>query len=432
MSVFKIITLGCKVNQCESAYLYERLLRDGWHKAEKNGSADLVIINTCIVTQKASHQSRQEIRRAIRENPGAKLVVTGCYAQVYPEELSKIEGIDIIAGNKAKEKIPELIKDLPLSSSRMVCVQRFHEKEPFDVLPASQFLGRSRAFLKIQDGCESFCSYCIIPYARGPYRSMGIKDVLVSMEHLMNKGYREVVLTGIHLGKYGIDIDTSLNALLKEIGKQKYPVRIRISSIEPNEVSEELLELIAQEDWICKHLHIPLQSGDNRILRNMRRRYTREDFYKLIIDIYKRIPFIAIGTDVMVGFPGETLMAHNNTMSLIKGLPVSYLHVFPYSDRPKSAAFYFKGKIPPSAIKERAKEMRELGKTKRMEFLKRCKGKTFTAIVESKKEDGSFKGLTDNYIKIISSCHKARKKEPIKIKIEGIKEDFALGSVVDA
>ncbi len=400
MAYFKIITLGCKVNQYESVYISEELIKRAWKPQIKDSHVDLVIINTCIVTQKASHQSRQEIRKALRENPNAKIVVTGCYSQVYPEELKEIKGVSLIIGNKYKTKIPELIEST-IHRKNYVITDNFSKKELFQYMPISRFDGKTRAFLKIQDGCESFCSYCIIPYARGPYRSLNINNVLTAIEHLIDKGYKEIVLTGIHLGKYGIDNNTSLESLLNEIGKNKYPVRIRLSSIEPNEISDGLIDMIASEDWICKHLHIPLQSGDNRILSRMKRRYTREDFCKLIMKIYNKIPFIGIGVDVMTGFPGENLTAHQNTMSLLIDLPISYLHVFPYSDRPKTSAFYFNNKLSPKIKKIRAKELREIGHQKRREFLKKCLGKMFWGLVEKDLKNGILKAVTDNYITVI-------------------------------
>lgn len=429
MPYFKIITLGCKVNQCESAYLEQELERARWKRAEKEGAVQLVIVNTCIVTQKASHQCRQEIRRAIRENPEAHVVVTGCYAQVYPEELSSIEGISLIVGNKGKEKIPELVQQLPFLNKR-VLIEEFSKKEQFVCMNASRFLNRSRAFLKIQDGCESFCSYCIVPYARGPYRSMKIKEVLLSIEQLLEKGYKEIVLTGIHLGKYGIDTGESLEELLREVDKQEYPLRIRLSSIEPNEISDLLIELVAEKEFLCKHFHIPLQSGDNRILKRMNRRYTREQFSEVIQKIKKRIPLAGIGTDVMVGFPGEDENAFRNTQILVKELPLSYVHVFPYSDRPKTSAFYFKEKLPPEVIKKRAKILRELGEQKREAFLKMCVNKVFSVVVESRTQDGLLRGITENYIKVLFPYTEERKGESLKVRIEEAKKGIALGKAV--
>ncbi len=432
MFYFKIITLGCKVNQCESAFLEQELQKSGWEKVkkvEKGRPADLVIINTCIVTQKASHQCRQEIRRAIRENPNAYVIVTGCYPQVYPEEIISIKGINLIIGNKGKEKIPELINRLSYSDTKLL-VETFSKIEPFICMRSDRFFNRSRAFLKIQDGCESFCSYCIVPYARGPYRSMKIKDVLYSIEQLSEKGYKEIVLTGIHLGKYGIDTGESLEDLLKEIGKQGYPVRIRLSSIEPNEVSDLLIELVAEQEFLCKHFHIPLQSGDNKILSRMNRKYTREQFSEIVRKIKEKIPLAGIGTDVMVGFPGEDEHAFKNTLSLVKGLPLSYIHVFPYSDRPKTAASHFKDKLSPEIIKKRAKLLREVGKKKREEFIELCNKKIFEVVVESKHQNRFFKGITDNYIKVIFPCSDEKKEQYLRVQIEGVKKGLALGRPV--
>jgi len=429
MPYFKIITLGCKVNQCESAFLEQEIEKAGWKKAEKGKPAHLVIVNTCIVTQKASHQSRQEIRRAIKENPEADVIVTGCYAQVYPEELTRIKGIKLIVGNKGKEKIPELVSRLSCLNNRLL-VEAFSKKEPFVCMKTEQFLNRSRAFLKIQDGCESFCSYCIVPYARGPYRSMKIKDVLYSIERLSEKGYREIVLTGIHLGKYGADTGESLEELLKEIGKQHYPVRIRLSSIEPNEISDLLIELVAEQEFLCKHFHVPLQSGDNRILKRMNRGYTREQFCEVINKIKEKIPLVGIGTDVMVGFPGEDEQAFKNTLSLVEELPLSYVHVFPYSDRPKTAAFYFKDKVAPETIKKRAKIVRELGEKKREEFLKLCKKKIFVVVIESRYQNGFLKGITENYIRVVFPCSEEKKGEYLKVRIEEIRKNLVLGKPV--
>ncbi len=426
MPKFKIVTLGCKVNQYESAFLSESLLKKGWERAEKD--ADLVIINTCIVTQKASHQSRQQIRKAIRENPKAKIVVTGCYAQVYPDELSKIKRINLIISNTEKTKILELIERISPSDSFIVH-RRFSKKEKFEQMKICRFEEKTRAFLKIQDGCEAFCTYCIVPYARGPYRSLKPEDVFSSIETFIENGYKEIVLTGIHLGRYGKDLDTDLVTLLKEIGKRNYPVRIRLSSIEPMEITEELLDLIATQDWLCKHLHIPLQSGDNRILKLMKRDYTRKDFYDLIMKIHDMMPFAGIGTDIMVGFPGEDRIAYENTVSLIKDLPISYLHVFPYSDRKGTAAFYFKEKVHPEIVKERARRIREIGRKKKEEFFKRCIGRSFLTLVEGKKEGGYLRGTTDNYIHVLIQSEKDVKNELVMVKLRKIQQDEMIGEI---
>ncbi|MBK5099909.1 MAG: tRNA (N(6)-L-threonylcarbamoyladenosine(37)-C(2))-methylthiotransferase MtaB, partial [Desulfobacteraceae bacterium] len=336
---FHIVTLGCKVNQYESAFLEAELLKAGWVKAGPGERADVAIVNTCIVTQRAAHQSRQAIGKVIRENPDGMVAATGCYAQVVPNELSKIQGIGLIAGNTIKGNLPELLVTAERRGPQAIVSRDFDSKMPFEFLPLRRFPGRSRAYVKIQDGCQSFCSYCIVPLARGPYRSLPPARVLSQIESFAKEGYKEIVLTGIHLGKYGVDLkeDMGLNRLLRAIGREGLPLRIRLSSLEPNEIDDDTIEMVASEGWLCQHFHIPLQSGDDRILRRMNRNYTARQFGKLVESIFSRSPLAAIGVDVMAGFPGEDTAAHENSWSLIKDLPVSYLHVFPFSPRTGTA-----------------------------------------------------------------------------------------------
>ena len=297
---FKIITLGCKVNQCESAYLREALIRTGWSPAEKGGPADANIVNTCIVTQRASYQSRQAIRKAIRENPSAITAATGCYAQAFPEELSGIEGLDLVAGNALKGHLHKVLQDCRKGVPTCLSGGDFSVSLSEEVLPLSE---RTRSFLKIQDGCDSFCSYCIVPYSRGPLRSLDPLKVIVLLRSLSEEGYKEVVLTGIHLGKYGVDLSpaTSLKELLTLIGRERLPLRIRLSSIEPKEVVPEVIRMAASEEWLCRHFHIPLQSGDNDTLKRMNRSYTSEEYARLVESIHSRIPLAAIGVDILAG-----------------------------------------------------------------------------------------------------------------------------------
>ena len=334
---FKIITLGCKVNQYESAGMRETLLNEGWLEACGHENAEITLVNTCIVTQRASTQSRQAVRRAIRENPAGKTAAVGCYAQVYPEELTKIEGLDLVIDNQSKGRLPGLLNGRQGRSTGQVS----------EFQPIKRFLDRTRAFLKIQDGCQSFCTYCIVPFARGPLRSLAPSRVIQSLRSLSEEGYKEVVLTGIHLGKYGADLKQgmSLNGLLKNIGKSDLPLRIRLSSIEPNEIGREIIDMVASEDRLCRHFHVPLQSGDDQILKRMNRPYGAREFRELLESIHERIPLAAVGVDVMVGFPGENEGAFNNTYELIRDLPVSYLHVFPFSPRKGTAAADFPDQI---------------------------------------------------------------------------------------
>jgi threonylcarbamoyladenosine tRNA methylthiotransferase MtaB len=431
---FRIITLGCKVNQYESVYVKEELTHAGWYQAADGERADAAIINTCIVTQRAAHQSRQEIRKAIRENPDGLVAAIGCYAQVYPEELLRIQGIRLIADNRAKGKLAEVILGMGNSEQRLVVLKDFESKTAFDFYLIGRYHGRNRAYLKIQDGCESFCSYCIVAFARGPYRSLAPEKVLSMIERLAREGHREIVLTGIHLGKYGVDLNgnTNLNNLLLAIGREGFPVRIRLSSIEPNEIDQDLIEMVASYKWLCRHFHIPLQSGDDRVLKKMNRHYTTKEFVKLIRSIHALIPIAAIGIDVMSGFPGEDPVAHQNTCSIIRDLPISYLHVFPFSPRKGTAAFDFDGRNDSGVIKKRAAELRTTGQDKKAEFYDSCLGKEFPVFAEgrcSEKED-MMKGTSDNYLPVLFSSSNDLKGRIVPVRIERIENDKVFGSPV--
>jgi threonylcarbamoyladenosine tRNA methylthiotransferase MtaB len=427
---FKIITLGCKVNQCESASLREALIRTGWVPAERGGSADLAIVNTCIVTQRASYQSRQAIRKAIRENPSALTAATGCYAQAFPEELSGIQGLDVIAGNALKNHLHEILRDRRKGEPTSLCQGNFNSSLSEEILPLSD---RTRSFLKIQDGCDSFCSYCIVPFSRGPLRSLDPLKVIGLLRSLSEEGYKEVVLTGIHLGKYGVDLSpaTSLKDLLTLVGKTRMPLRVRLSSIEPKEVAPELIQMMASEEWLCRHFHIPLQSGDDETLKRMNRNYTSEEFGRLIESIHSRIPLAALGTDILAGFPGEEDKAHRNTYDLVKDLPLSYFHVFPFSPRRGTAAWDFKERIDEREIKKRAEALRVLGQKKREAFYRSCLGKTFQVLAEGPGRAGTgvIKGLSDNYLPVQFPFPREIKNEMLHVRIERVEEMSIWGCV---
>lgn len=412
MKKFAIKTLGCKVNQCESEAIQNALVEsDQGFASCDDGMADVVIVNTCTVTRKAAMQSRQAVRQAIRANPGARIVVTGCHAQTAPAELAAIDGVDLIVGNRDKHRIhQQIFAEVPKHTggdTPAVCPD-IAGVDQFEVLPGIAHGGRTRPFLKIQDGCNSFCTYCIVPHARGRSRSLPIDQVLNQIGQLGRLGYREVVLTGIHIGCYGQDLTpaTGLYDLLCRIRAAGAIDRVRVSSIEPAELSDDIISLAASgEDGpgrLCPHFHIPLQSGDDRILKRMHRPYGRDYFKELVQNIIGRLPDAAIGVDTLIGFPGETDDAFENTYALIHSLPVAYLHVFPFSAREGTPAFSFKEQILTSVIKKRCKRMRRLGTDKRRAFYKRTIGKTAIVLVEETRDraDGRLKGLTDNYIPV--------------------------------
>jgi threonylcarbamoyladenosine tRNA methylthiotransferase MtaB len=429
---FRIITLGCKVNQYESAYLAEKLARAGLSRANPGEKAHLTIINTCVVTGSAASQSRQAIRKAVRENPDTFIAATGCYAQGFPEELSDIKGLYLIWGNTDKKELAEQLLEKNKIPENFLHVKTFDEETSFEHLPVTGFSDRTRAFLKIQDGCGSYCSYCIVPFTRGPLRSLSPSDVLDSVKKLAEKDFKEIVLTGIHLGKYGAGLEEgqNLKSLLRSIGRMAYPLRIRLSSLEPNEIDTELIEIMAAEEWLCNHFHIPLQSGDDNILNRMNRHYSTGDFSELLWRIHKRIPLAAIGVDIMSGFPGETRESHEESCSLIRELPVSYLHVFPFSPRVGTAAADFKDRVEPEKIKERTSELREIGQMKRQEFYRQCLGKAFQVLPEGhhKLQDGFLRGMTDNYIPVVFQSTHGRINQFTEISLLKVKDGYMLGS----
>jgi threonylcarbamoyladenosine tRNA methylthiotransferase MtaB len=403
---FRITTLGCKVNQYESDAIAEQLKNSGCVPAPSENQADLSIINTCTVTHKASMQSRQAIRQNIRSNPKARIVVTGCYAQTEPDEILKIDGVHTVIGHGDKHKIPEIVRSSPIENYRRPTLfqRNISSEHEFKQVPVTVFGDRTRPFLKIQDGCDTFCTYCIVPYARGRSRSMAPENVLENISHLRHAGYHEVVLTGVHLGAYGLDLSpkSNLAGLLSRINESSPTHRVRLSSIEPHELTEDILTLVAETDVFCDHFHIPLQSGDDFVLKKMHRPYTRSFFRDLIFKINSLIPDAAIGVDAMIGFPGETEKAFENTYSLIEKLPVTYLHVFPFSVRKGTPASKYPQQVDSRTIKTRCEKMRTLGNQKKQAFHKKFIGKKVEILIESKRDEstGSFKGITSNYIPV--------------------------------
>ena len=435
MPNFYITTLGCKVNQSETETIARRLEEAGWTFSQNGLPADLCIINTCTVTQKASMQSRQAIRQIVRKNPGAWVIVTGCYASTEPDAIKTIEGVHQVIGHSDKDKIPEMI---------LAAVRRW----PGDKKPASCETDgtisheckkeggrkiRTRPFLKIQDGCNAFCTYCIVPYARGRSKSLPPDEVIRRLEGLNRNGYREVVLTGIHIGCYGLDLTpaTRLSDLLVKIRDEAPVRRIRISSIEPRELTDDIIRLVGSSDIFCNHFHIPLQSGDDQILKRMHRPYDQNFFRQLVLKLNKTIPGIAIGVDVLVGFPGETEAAFDNTYALIKELPVTYLHVFPYSPRQGTPASGYPDQVPAPVVKKRCQRLRALGNIKRANFYMDHIGKCMEVLVEGKRDPstGWLKGITDNYIPLIFEGDDCLKEQFFRVRYDQVLPDRPIRAI---
>jgi threonylcarbamoyladenosine tRNA methylthiotransferase MtaB len=436
MPKFRITTLGCKVNQCESDVIVEQLNSCDWSLALENEPSEICIINTCTVTQKASMQSRQAVRQAIRRNPSARIVVTGCYAQTEPEAIEKILGVDDIIGNADKHLICEMIRrntNTALDQPLTICKDMQPEIDS-EFLPDGVADGRTRPFLKIQDGCNAFCTYCVVPYARGPSNSMPVENVLAGIQAFSNNGYREIVLTGIHLGHYGNDLipQTCLSELLNRIDQLNLIPRVRLSSIEPLELADAIINLVAGSNRFCRHFHIPLQSGDDGILQKMKRPYTAKDFRELVTKIHDQLPDAAIGVDTLIGFPGETEAAFENTYALVKQLPVSYLHVFPFSSRPGTVAAKYPNKISAEVVKDRCERMRLLGNSKRADFYAQFIGQKMNVLVETTRHrpTGLLKGLTSNYIPILMDAHDGYQNKLVAVRAQEVMGDALWGTIL--
>ena len=380
-------TLGCKTNQYETQLLREQFLENGFSEVDDVNEADLLIINTCTVTSNSDKKSERSIRSLIRKNPKARVIVTGCCVDNPYSRVKDIKDVDLFIPNKDKDKIISYIKDDYVNSIDTI----------------KNFSIRDRAFVKIQDGCNNFCSYCIIPYTRGKPVSRDLKKIEEEVRNLTKSGYKEIVLTGIHIGLYGYDLGTNLLELIDRLISIRDLARLRLSSIDPNEIDRSLIERMKDSDKICRYLHISIQSGDDRILKRMRRRYKAKFLYKLLDYLKKEIPEIGISSDFMVGFPGESDKNFKNTLSLVKRYDFVKTHIFTYSDREKTESYNFKNKLSEDIKRERAEILKEESLKSSMRFKKSFLTKTLNVLVESRKDKQSYLlgGYTDNYIRTL-------------------------------
>jgi len=411
-------TLGCKINQYETDLMRQDLASRGNTIVPFDTEADVYVVNTCTVTAKSDYQCRQVIRSAVRRGRDAKVVVTGCYAATRPEEIRKIPGVDLVIGNTDKAMIHDHIMKTASVPDQDVPITR-------NIMTKGLY-GRTRGFLKIQDGCNNRCSYCIVPLARGESRSADLGQLVNEFERVVQSGCPEIVLTGIHIGTYGADLENGpdLTGLLRILLSQRCGSRLRLSSIEPKEISEGIIELMGQ--GLCRHLHIPLQSGDDAILASMKRDYTAGFYRELLEQIAQRVPAVALGADIIVGYPGEGDAEFQNTMDLVEKSPLTHLHVFPYSPRPGTPAADMEAQVPEQVKKERSETLRSLGRKKNYYFRKKFQGSTLNVVVEDKIDaiTGLYTGLTDNYIRVyISGAKEAHIGKEILARITMVTED---------
>jgi threonylcarbamoyladenosine tRNA methylthiotransferase MtaB len=425
-------TLGCKLNFSETSSIRRQFEKAGYGVVDFSDVADIYVLNTCSVTEFADRKCRQAVRKVLRINPDAKVVVMGCYAQLKPQEIAEIPGVDLVLGAAEKFQIIEFIDTLDKAPSKgMVRAGSVEAVNIFE--SAFSFGDRTRSFLKVQDGCDYKCSFCTIPKARGKSRSAPVSEVVANARYLADQGCKEIVLTGVNIGDFGVGTaviegvrpkkDALFIDLIKELDLIEGIERYRISSIEPNLCSNEVIEFVAGSTRFVPHFHIPLQSGNDKILRMMRRRYKRNLYADRVKQIKSVMPHACIGVDVIVGFPGETDEDFQITFDFIRDLDISYMHVFTYSERPNTPAAEMPGKIPMEIRRMRNKKLRILSDKKRLQFYERHIGDQRPALLEHSKESGYFNGFTDNYIPVLLSASAGFDvNQIVQLRLEGVNE----------
>ncbi len=429
-----ITTLGCKINQYDSAVIHGRL-EEQHSIVSFDEAADCYIINTCTVTDRADWEARQLVRRAKRRNPSAKVLVTGCYAQVNPQEIAGVAGVDYVVGlNRIDDLLRFVESDRKLQSR--VAVSDVKRERGVVVLGTRALPGHTRAFLKIQEGCNYSCTYCIIPTARGLSRSVEPGKVMGQVRQLAEAGYKEIVLTGIHLGGYGQDLHPKIDlaALAEMIADSRLISRLRLSSLDPREVPDRLIELIASSDVICPHLHICAQAGDDEILKAMRRNYDTAYYRDLLMRVREGLPEAALGSDIIVGFPGESDRQFELSLENFASLPLTYFHVFPYSPRRGTEAAVRAAPIPGKIKKMRARRMRELGAQKKSAFHSCFAGRQVKVLVEDQRggRNGDWRGFSRNYLPVRLSSGGELSNREVTVEIAGFRDGWLTGIQCDS
>ncbi len=400
-----LYTLGCKTNQYESEAMASLFRHHGYDNVQFDQKADIYIINTCTVTHLGDRKSRQIIRRAVRKNPDAVIAVTGCYAQTSPGEVLEIPGVDLVIGTRDRDRIVQLVEEAGKSPVPVNAVKDIVSHRSFEEMPILDYENRTRAFVKIQEGCNNFCTYCIIPYARGPLRSRDPENILAEVRKLVDEGFGEIVLAGIHIGAYGTGLleKIDLADLVVRIALVPGLKRLRLGSVEPLDITPRLIRAIAEIRTVCRHLHIPLQSGDDLILSRMQRKYNAFEFSRMVSAVRGQIPEIAITTDVIVGFPGETEEEFGNTLEFVKDVGFCKTHVFKYSPRKGTPAAGYPDQVSAEAKDTRSKRLIALGRENQKRFAAKFIGESVEVLAEQlvDKEKDVWEGLTDNYIKVL-------------------------------
>ena len=433
-------SLGCKLNYAETVQIEKEFIRRGFEVVDPSTSADVFVINTCTVTQSADSDCRQIVRRVLRGSPEAYVVVTGCYAQGKPDEVARIDGVDLVLGAREKFHLFEYADGFSKTAENKdsseanyhgrVFVSPIEDVNEFGYADSAVEGARTRAFLKVQDGCDYNCSYCTIPKVRGISRSPSIEFLVEQIRKIAEAGFKEVVLSGVNVGDFGSKQSDSLLDLLKSLEQVAGIDRFRISSIEPNLLTEQIIRFVASSSKFCKHFHVPLQNGADEVLRRMRRRYNTGQYREVISLIKELMPDAGIGADVIVGFPGETNEVFEKGMSFIESLPLSYLHVFSYSERQGTASAEFGGNVDPRVKRKRSEVLRMISTRKRYEFNRRYVGKVMKVLVEDDVKDGKMYGFTSNYVRVEMEANPLHVNEISDVLITGVSDNTAIGQVI--
>lgn len=426
-------TLGCKVNQYETEAMLEMFKKDGYTQVDSEEFADVYVINTCTVTHMSDRKSRQYIRRMKKKNPDAIIAVVGCYSQVSPEEILEIEEVNLVMGTNERRQIVEEIKKLD-ASKKASTVDDIMKVRAFEEIEINQANGRTRAFMKIQDGCDRFCSYCIIPYARGgKVRSRDLESVVNEAKKLVANGYKEMVLTGIHVASYGKDVtDADINLLnvIKAINEIDGVERIRLSSVEPILMTDEFIDTVSKMTKVCPHYHLSLQSGCDETLNRMNRRYTTKEYKEIVNKLREKMPDVAITTDVIVGFPGETNDEFNKTYEFLSDIELSQMHIFKYSPRKGTPAATMENQIDPQMKQLRSDKLIALNKKNFSNFATKFIGEEFEVLFEQNIADNKYEGLTPNYIRVVVESNEDIHGQILKTKISDVKDEYVEGILV--
>lgn len=426
-------TLGCKVNQYETEAMLEMFKKDGYTQVDSEEFADVYVINTCTVTHMSDRKSRQYIRRMKKKNPEAIIAVVGCYSQVSPEEILEIEEVNLVMGTNERRQIVEEIKKLD-ASKKASTVDDIMKVRAFEEIEINQTNGRTRAFMKIQDGCDRFCSYCIIPYARGgKVRSRDLESVVNEANKLVDNGYTEIVLTGIHVASYGKDVtDAEINLLsvIKAINEIEGVKRIRLSSVEPLLMTDEFIDTVSKMPKVCPHFHLSLQSGCDETLKRMNRRYTTKEYKEIVNKLREKMPNVAITTDVIVGFPGETNDEFNQTYKFLSDVELSQMHIFKYSPRKGTPAANMENQIDPQMKHLRSDKLIALNKKNFNKFATKFIGEEFEVLFEQNIGDNKYEGLTPNYIRVVVESDKDIQGKILNTKISDVKDEYVEGILV--